>query len=236
MQYQFDKILTVETVLEDLEKWEAFSEHLKNKLKEANFRLGKDSNSKLEKKIRKERQKLDKLDDAPMDIYSEEWYEELKSFTRWKKVDYIMDRERKCSEESCNNYTAETGKHNNENNSFYRAYGDDSTLLCNKHYSERTKDGDILWAVRELRYTSETRLQKEKRCWNRDEWYEDTEEVHDCHDISCILRDTCWYQGNLDRLGEYGTIYVLRGTNKEVIICDICFQNGDYKYIEKEDL
>lgn len=48
-------------------------------------------------------------------------------------------------------------------------------------------------------------------------------------DIDCMFPETCWYQGNLDRLQEYDGSYVMKGTDHQIRICNICWGNNMYE-------
>lgn len=239
-----EKLITVELISKNIEEWEEFSIILKERILEAKGILKEEKKKKLSKKIRKEKKKLDKHFDAPTDVGDKDWFEYLKEPYNWE---YIAQKEvdifygNRCCEESCRRLIE---KQKGEIIIyFYRAKGDDTYFLCEFCYEER-KDNEILWAQREVTYYNETEREKEERSYNRKEWYRDESVIKngDWHDMEC-KDDDCWYHGNLDRMGEYGEIYVFRGNDRDLILCDVCFMNHRYerqyrywKYkIDKED-
>jgi hypothetical protein len=222
-----EELITPELIAANLEKWEQFSNLLIKRIDAARNIISKASKEELYKKIRKERKRMDKLYGAPMNVGEGDWFDWLKDSNNWDRVNYLMDKKRKCVEESCSN-TVDIGKLSTKD--FYRANGDDEYLLCEKCFNQRDKDDNIIWALREAKYYEETEHDKNERARDPKEWYKDEEEGSE---ISCVLKETCWYQGNSDRLKAYGTIYVLRGTDRGIIICDICYQNGQFKNLSR---
>src|SRR5438067_824527 len=43
-------------------------------------------------------------------------------------------------------------------------------------------------------------------------WREMEASEEDLDELTCYNKDTCWFQGNLDRRGEYDVKYTLKGT------------------------
>lgn len=226
-----DELISVEFVSKNLKEWEEFHKLLGEKIQEAKGNDVDEIQKILYKKIKKERRKLDKLYGAPTDPYERDWYDWLQDSSNWEEIDYPMLEQQKCDEESCREKTEEKGKKNST--SFYRAKGDDKTILCEECYNERDEDDNIIWAKRQVLYWDETIKQKEKRSKDREEWYEDVDEIEngDWHDIKCV-EDECWYKNNLDRMSGYGIIYVFRGYEREIILCDVCFDNGSYNDLD----
>lgn len=225
-----ESIITKEVVAKNLDHWREIAELIQKCIREVEDEDFTYQEELLMKKIRKEKKKLDKVFDAPTDVESEEWYEWLRDPYNWEIVDYVMDKKRRCCEESCKEETVDKGKRNK--NDFYRAKGDNTYLLCEDCYYNR-EDNEIIWAKREVVYYSETDKQKKERATNPKEWYIDEDEIKDgdWHDIKCV-QDECWYKGNLDRMSGYGEIHRLRGHSEDIILCDICFCNRQYLEID----
>lgn len=219
-----ERFITVEVISKNIEEWENFSHILKDRILEAKGILIQEKKRKLYKKIRKERKKIDKYFDAPTDVGEKDWFEYLKDPSNWFKIDLSIFEDEKCCNESCQRVIDTISM------SFYRAAGDDTYFLCKSCYKER-EDDEVLWARREVLYYTETEREKEERSWNPKEWYIDESSIRngDWHDMEC-KDDDCWYHGNMDRMGEYGEIYVFRGDGRQLILCDVCFSNRRYEH------
>lgn len=84
----------------------------------------------------------------------------------------------------------------------------------------------------EAPYDDEPLMFTINRSHDPDQW--DEISVHDVYeDHRRCYDDDCWYRGNMDRLGELG-LYRLRGYD-EMILCDVCFENGRYAWLGDRD-
>jgi hypothetical protein len=77
-------------------------------------------------------------------------------------------------------------------------------------------------------YSKEKDSTRMNRAYDPKEWVMENisnESEHiSIYDIECVCFDTCWYQGNTDRLDGYMGSYRLKGTD-DILLCDVCFDN-----------